>query len=182
MSDSLRDQLLKAGLATPEQARRTSKKSGKKSGNKASKKARAQKTLTPEQQAAKEAARKKAARDKALEAKRKQREELLDMDNTVRQLVERHGLKRPYEGETYNFMLDGRIHSLQVTGEQRRDLAAGRLSIVSRAGIHHVVPHPIGDRIAEKVPEWVWRAEPESDEPDPDDPYADYKVPDDLIW
>ena len=182
MSDSLRDQLLKAGLATPEQARRTTKKPGKKTGNKSSKKVRAQQTLTPEQQAAKEAARKKAERDKALEAKRKKREQLLDMDNTVRQLVERHGLKRPDDGETYNFMLDGRIHSLQVTAEQRGDLAAGRLSIVSRAGIHHIVPHPIGDRIAEQVPEWVWRVKPDSDDADPDDPYADYKVPDDLIW
>lgn len=182
MSDSLRDQLLKAGLATPEQARRATKKPGKKSGHKQSKKARGQKTLTEAEQAAQAAARKKAQQDREIEAKRKRREQLLDMDNTVRQLVERHGLQRPDDGETYNFMLDGRIHSLQVTAEQRGDLAAGRLSIVSRAGVHHVVPHPIGDRIAEKVPEWVWRAEPESDEPDPDDPYADYKVPDDLIW
>lgn len=180
MSDSLRDQLLKAGLATKGQA------------NRAKQKTRKQKQAAKERPADTEAARlakqtsaevrAKAAKDRALNKQRAQREKLLDMDNTVRQLVERHGVKPDANGDAYNFTLDGKVRSLPVSTAQRGQIAAGKLAIVSRAGVHHLVPVEIADRIAEQAPEWVWKIEPDDAAPDPDDPYAAYQVPDDLIW
>lgn len=181
MTDSLRDQLLKAGLASKGQARRAKQKTRRqKQDAKEAPEASEAKRLAD---AAREQARKKAAQDRALNKQRDQREKLLDMDNTVRQLVDRHGVKPDTNGDNYNFTLDGRLRSLPVNAEQRRAIASGQLAIVSRAGVHHLVPAEIGDRIAEQAPEWVWKVTPDAaSEPDPDDPYAAYQVPDDLIW
>ena len=37
------------------------------------------------------------------------------------------------------------------------------------------------EKIEQRMPDLVIRIQPE-EEPDEDDPYADYKIPDDLMW
>jgi uncharacterized protein YaiL (DUF2058 family) len=60
---------------------------------------------------------------------------------------------------------------------------AGRLAIVSHGGGFELVPRVIADKIAERAPEIVVRvakAAPQAVEED--DPYADFKIPDDFTW
>jgi uncharacterized protein YaiL (DUF2058 family) len=60
---------------------------------------------------------------------------------------------------------------------------AGRLSIVSIGGGFELVPRVIADKIAERAPDIVVRvakAAPQAVEED--DPYADFKIPDDFTW
>jgi uncharacterized protein YaiL (DUF2058 family) len=61
-------------------------------------------------------------------------------------------------------------------------LAAGRLAIVCLGGNTELVPKLIADKIAERDASLVVRVQKASTELDADDPYAAYKVPDDLMW
>ena len=64
----------------------------------------------------------------------------------------------------------------------RADLIAGRLVIVCQGESVELVPRVIADKIAERDPSLVVRVNKSSSEIDADDPYADYKIPDDLMW
>jgi uncharacterized protein YaiL (DUF2058 family) len=60
---------------------------------------------------------------------------------------------------------------------------AGRLAIVAHGGGFELVPRVIAEKIAERAPEIVVRvtkAAPQAVEED--DPYADFKIPDDFTW
>ena len=45
-----------------------------------------------------------------------------------------------------------------------------------------LVPKVVADKIAERNPDIVVRVKKADTVPAEDDPYADYKIPDDLMW
>ena len=61
-------------------------------------------------------------------------------------------------------------------------LVAGRLVIVCQGGVAELVPRVIAEKIAERDASLVIRVNKVSAEIDADDPYADFKIPDDLMW
>jgi uncharacterized protein YaiL (DUF2058 family) len=64
----------------------------------------------------------------------------------------------------------------------RDHLVAGRLAIVAHGGGFELVPRVVADKIAERAPDSVVRVTKASTEVEADDPYADYKIPDDFNW
>ena len=60
-------------------------------------------------------------------------------------------------------------------------LSAGKLVIVNDNGVFELVPPAIAEKIRARNPSLVIDL-PSDEEPSADDPYADYQVPDDLIW
>ena len=58
----------------------------------------------------------------------------------------------------------------------------GLLAIVCHGGTTELVPKVIADKIAERDPSLVVQVKKASTAIDADDPYADFKVPDDLMW
>ena len=51
------------------------------------------------------------------------------------------------------------------------------------SGHFEVIPLEVAEKVAERAPHWpVIIAKVEAAQPDEDDPYADFKVPDDLMW
>jgi uncharacterized protein YaiL (DUF2058 family) len=61
-------------------------------------------------------------------------------------------------------------------------LVAGRLVIVCLGDTTELVPKVIADKIAERDASLVVRVNKTSDEIDAEDPYAAFKIPDDLMW
>jgi uncharacterized protein YaiL (DUF2058 family) len=83
----------------------------------------------------------------------------------------------------YNFTIGTKIERIHVSEQVRAHLVAGRLVIVSHGDSFELVPRVIADKIAERAPEIVVRvtkAAPQAVEED--DPYADFKIPDDFTW
>jgi hypothetical protein len=83
----------------------------------------------------------------------------------------------------YNFTIGTKIERIHVSEKVRDHLVAGRLAIVSHGGGFELVPRVIADKIAERAPDIVVRvarAAPQAVEED--DPYADFKIPDDFTW
>ena len=71
----------------------------------------------------------------------------------------------------------------QELPQQINQLSKGIITIVKQGDQYIIVPALVADRVAERDPtRIIFRAEKEISIDDEDDPYADYKIPDDLMW
>ena len=181
MAGSLQDQLLKAGLANKKQA-----KQAKDHKRKQAKQKRAGQIKVDEErqrQEAIEAARlEKLERDRELNRQRQAEQARKAALAEVRQLIETHRLPLPRDAELrYNFVHGKTIHHLYLEQKQIDQLARGQLRIAAFEDQYHLIPADIVERIEARLPDVVLPL-PKEDKPDPDDPYADYQIPDDLMW
>ena len=184
MANSLREQMLKAGLVDEKQAKkagqevRKSRKSKRKSG-KAPAPDETKLRLEAERQA-------KADRDRELNRAREEERRERETQAQVRQIVERHRIERDEGDVTFSFQDGATVRSLKLSQTQRDALVAGSLAVVTGADAFELIPGPIAERIATRAPDAIacWhKPERSADEPiDEDDPYAGYEVPDDLMW
>ena len=70
-----------------------------------------------------------------------------------------------------------------MTDEQFDKLSRGKLGIVRLSGKFELIPVEVAQKVMERAPHWpVVIAKVEADQPTEDDPYAAFKVPDDLMW
>jgi hypothetical protein len=185
MSLSLRDQLLKAGLVTEQQVQRAEREQrrGVQAGGRPG---REPPPPSPRELAARRAAVEKAARDAELDRARQQkaREKAERRANyaQVRQLVEAHQVPRVDTEDFYNFLDGQKISRIAVTPELRARLVGGELAIVRNEGRYAFVPAAIAEQVRAKVERAVIHLNTPPAAPDPDDPYKDHVVPDDLVW
>ena len=108
----------------------------------------------------------------------------------IRELLDRHAVNDRNAEIAFNFTREGVVRRVYVTDEQRRKLAAGELALVGFRRRHHVVPAGVADEIQALRPiVFVHRAAgggggaPAGDAVSAeDDPYRDFPVPDDLHW
>ncbi len=178
MASSLQEQLLKAGLVTEDQARNTrqSRRKDRKAGK------------SRDDAGARAAAKRRqeqAERDRALNAKREAEREEKALRARIRDMVLEASLNADGADVPYNVLHGAKVRRIYVTAEQRDALVAGTLAVATARGRHHVIPVETAERIAALMPEYfVHRAGPDdtADTPPEDDPYAAYKVPDDLTW
>lgn len=174
---SLKDQLLKAGLVKKAEVKRAPKKKAptqaKKNRNKASDATlRAQRAMLD-----------KAKKDKALNERRRIEAEKKALHAQVKQLVDSAKLDRR-DGETpYNFTFKKKVKTIYVTSEQHTQLSKDQLAIVAMTKeIFELVPKKAGEKIAQRDSSYIVKIEHAQVAPSEDDPYADYQIPDDLVW
>lgn len=184
MRNALQDQLLKAGLANDKQAKKASAEKRRetqlKQGNKAA--AAAEELARQQLQRAQE---EKAERDRRLNLQRNEAAAQKAVAAQIKQLVEAH--RRPTgDGDTpYNFTDEGKVKSLRVSDEVRGQIVRGALAVVKQGDRYELVPAEIAEKIRARDPSAVVvdNAVAQSSAAGPDeDPYAQYQVPDDLIW
>jgi hypothetical protein len=90
-------------------------------------------------------------------------------------------LNAPKAEDAYNFVHGDSVKRLYVTDKQRQQLGAGKLSIVYLNERYYLVATEEAKKIKEmSVDTFVYQCE--QSKPDEDDPYAEYQVPDDLMW
>ena len=194
MSLSLRDQLLQAGLLTQKQVeqadrqQRDEKRQHHKQRPTAPKSAPRQDPAAlrraEQEKAAAAAAAAKAARDAEINRQQKEKAERKARLAQVKQLVEQNRLP-PIESDDYFNFIDGtRIRRLPVDAATRARLIAGQLAVVRCEGRYSLVPAEVGQRIRERDERSFMTVGTQSTPPpaDPDDPYKDFVVPDDLVW
>lgn len=221
MAQSLRDQLVAAGLASASQAKKADKQKkaealarkqraagGKKAGNKGGTKNRRKNSTatgkpgskpstanqqeaqqeedTPSARRAKLIRANKARRDKELARERNERAQAKAIRAEIKQLVTQHDQRQKANAETdvaYNFLHKKKIKRLYVPAEQKEALSKGKLMIVNNDGLYHLVAPEIAAKIAKRDPKWIITAHDEkSAEPEMDDYYKKFEVPDDLDW
>ena len=179
MSQSLREQLLKAGLATEKQARQAARESARKQYRAGRDESTAAPVSTPTRQAQAE----KAARDKALDRERQAKAAAKGRAAELRQYVEQHRVPPVDAEETFSFVDGTRVRRVPVTPAMRAQLIAGTLLIVRCDGRYSLLPSGsaawIRDREPSAIVERPVETAPVSGE---DDPYKAFVVPDDLTW
>jgi len=178
---SLQDQLLKSGLVTTAQVK--SAKSDKRKQTQQQRKNNA--TVVDE---AKELVQKtqaeKTERDRELNQLRKMKEEQKHQIAQVKQLIELNKLPKDDDGIAYHFNFNNKVKTLYVSEAMREQIIHGRLAIVKLGDSYEVVSSEVAKKISLRDPACII-VHNEHSVPATDnivDPYADYQVPDDLMW
>ncbi len=180
MAGSLQDQLLKAGLADKKKAKQI-----KKDKTKQTKQQRKSKETVVDEnkQQVKQARLEKQERDRQLNEERKAEADKKAIAAQVKQLIEVNRLSREGAEIDYNFTDNKKIKKMLVDSTMLEQLSRGRLAIVSLSDKYEVVPAGVAEKIKQRLPERVIVAnEVATNDVDEDDPYADYQIPDDLMW
>lgn len=183
MAGSLQDQLLNIGLVDKKKAKQAQqdKKKSTKQANKARKSGKQEAAQNPQQQL-EQARLEKQARDKALNQQREAERALKAREAEARQMIEQHRISIPQDADVpYNFVEQRKIKKIYVTAAQQAQLSRAQLAIALLDEKHYLVPDDTAQKIAERMPEWVVRIQ-KAEKPAEDDPYADYQIPDDLMW
>lgn len=182
MAGSLKDQLLKAGLASKKQAkdaelakRREQKQN--RSGSDPAERERA---------AAIEAARReKIAKDRELNEQRQAEKARRALRAEIRQLADQHRVApSPNADVRYHFVRDGRVRSIWIDADLQRQLGAGTLRLVAVEQAFVLVPADIAERIAQRDPAALVPNEDRSGARNTEDDalYEQFPIPDDLHW
>ena len=168
---TLQEQMLKAGLVNEKKLKKA-KKGAKKSrvqAREAKEAVEANKTAQQE-------------RDKELNQQRKDLQLSKEMKAQVKQLIEMN--KLDLRGDIkYNFTDGTLVKSLYVESLVREQIIKGILAIARYGESYAVIPAGVADKIALRDQDTIIENNT-SDEATlaEDDPYADFVVPDDLMW
>ncbi len=180
MSKSLKEQLLAAGLVQQKQVHQADKQKHKQARQQPKAKAAAP---TPAQREAQQAQADKTARDRELNRQRQADRERRAVIVQLEQIIDSQRVSTK-DGETpFRFVVKGKIKKIYVTAEQHLALVKGSLGVVRFREAFAVVTRETAERIAARDARTMLVLR-DGTEPDilEDPDYADYKVPDDLMW
>jgi len=175
MANSFGDQLLKAGLVNRNQLHKAKKSRHKQKKEKVG-------TVNETAEAARQAAAEKAARDRELNRQQTEALERKAIQAQIRQLIELNRLPRDEGTVGYNFQDGTAVKKLFVSDEMHDRLARGLLAIVRLDDGYEVIPSVVAEKIRLRDAACLVGDATPRREAGEDDPYADYKVPDDLMW
>jgi uncharacterized protein len=179
VGNSLQEQLLKAGLVTEQRLKDV--RSGKHKAVKQSGK-REDPAAAAARLAAEKARAEKAARDRDLNRQRQEEAERRARENETRQLIHTHRVIREGGDVAYNFTDGSTLKRLHVTKDQHIRLVDGRLAIVRQDTFYEVIPAEIAERVRARDASLILVHNQPAAAPTADDPYAEFQVPDDLMW
>lgn len=179
MGNSLQDQLLNAGAISKQKAQKASSHKRKKQRQKNNKSASA---VDNELVASRRAQAEKVERDRVLNRQRQAVSEQKAIAAQIKQLIELNCLSRDDGDQPYNFVDGTNIHKIYVTKDVLVQLARGLLSIVRSEGGYEIIPAMVAAKINERDDSIVISGSQADTIDGGDDPYADYQVPDDLMW
>lgn len=175
---TLQEQMLKAGLVT-------SKKMAK--VQRTAKKSRVQ--AREAREAVEENKKAQLERDKQLSEQQKQAALAKEYKAQVKQLIEMNRITIAKGHIAFNFTDNNLIKNIDVDKTTQAQLISDRLAIARLAVDNNgkyeyaIIPASVADKIAQRDAESIVLNSALSQEAeDEDDPYADFKVPDDLMW
>lgn len=179
MSKSLQDQLLGAGLVDKKKAKQVKK--DKRKSDKVQRKSKEQAVDEVKLQAEK-ARQEKIERDRQLNQERQAAAEEKAIQAQIIQLIEHHRITK--QGETaYNFTDGKTIKKIYIDDTLTGQLSRGQIALVRNGDDYELVPKVVAEKIAQRNDSFIVVANEKQDNADDeDDPYADYPIPDDLMW
>jgi len=185
MVKSLQEQLLKAGLVNANQV-----KQAKSAKRKQSKQQRKNKTegIDASKLRAQKAAIEKATRDRELNLRRQKLAGQKAIGAAIRQLIDTHQLpinanNDEDEDDAFNFTDQGKVKRIFISRTQRKQIASGKLAIVKSGQQYALVPAGIGKKIQQRSTEaLILLNDPQENGAVEDESYAQYQIPDDLMW
>lgn len=191
MAKSLQEQLLGAGLVDKKAAKSIAKDKKKQKNQQR----RSKDVHVDEAKVLAEKARSdKLAKDKALNEQRNAQAQQKAITAQIIQLIKTHKQDKGKDQTEYNFTDGSTIKKIRVSETVAAHIARGRLCIARLAeDEYELVPKPIADKIRERdaqaAESWIisYHAEKAEDvseatQSEDDAYYAQFEIPDDLMW
>lgn len=180
MAKSLADQLLNAGLVDKKKAQQAEQQKRKQARQERKGQGEGEDT---QQRLAQQRA-EKAERDRELNRQRQQAEQAKALRAQAWQMMQQSAVSA--SGEVRFSFTDARVNKIKqiyVDDTAQAQLAKGRLAICADDDKYYLVPRNVADKVAERFADAViFVADQAASEPDEDDPYKDFPIPDDLMW
>jgi hypothetical protein len=178
----LQEQLIKAGLAKKSKAAEVAREQNKTRHGKGPA-APSEIQLEAERVRAE-----KVEHDRALAAEGKAKARITELRAQARQIIGDRKVPRSGESE-YRFSADGAIRTLLVNEDLRRKLASGALVIARIDKSYELLPRAAAEKVRERDASLIVLdhgqaadSEPAATSSEDDAYYAQFKVPDDLVW
>ena len=181
MAGSLQDQLKKSGLV--------SKKKSQKLDAEKRKKIKAQNKGQKINNEISEKVKQAELQKKQADQKRNQQQQQQVKQNEekarIKQIVDQAKIK-DYEGDTaFNFQFNNKVKTLYLNKDNYDGLVAGSIGLCQIDNVIFILPNSTVSKINEINPDYVVLHQDKlntTTEKVDDDPYADYEIPDDLMW
>ena len=169
---SLQEQMLKAGLVNQKKLKKAAK-----TAKKSRLQAREAKAAVEEKRAA------QVAQDKELNRQKNEEAMKVAIAAQIKQLIEMNRIDRTRGDISYKFTDGTLIKHIHVDKTTQNELVKGHLAIVRFGENYEVIPAVVADKISLRDEDAVVLNNTlEEKDMDEDDPYADFVVPDDLMW
>jgi len=181
---SLQEQLLKAGLTTKQKARQANsdkRKTGKQKRSGVKVETSLQEQVKQELELAKK---EKLARDIALNNEKKQALLAKEQQLRILQILQHHQITNVNGEAEYNYTFNNRIKKLLLDAVTHKALVNGRLALCGIDDTTYLVTSETAEKVAsldEKVI-LVQNTKVLDEAIAEDDPYAEFQIPDDLMW
>ena len=179
---SLQEQLLKAGLVKEKQLKKSNSEKRKQTRQQLHSKAG---VIDEGKEAAKKALAEKAQRDRDLAKQQNDAAQANAIRAQIRQIISMNRLAKNSGDVAYNFVDNKKVKTLYVDLPTVNHLSHGRLAIAKLDEQYEIVPQAAALKIQSRDPSFIIVCnEQQQNESgnEEDDPYADFKVPDDLMW
>lgn len=179
---SLQDQLLKAGLVDKKKVNKL--KAEKLQKQQKIKKGKLSAEDSQVKQQALEAQRQeKIEKDRQLNRVLQEEQQQKAIQAQIRQMIEVNRILKEEGDVAYNFK-DGKVvKKLYMSETMQHQLSIGRLAIAKLDDVYEILPEPVADKIKQRDESYILVCNTrQAIEDDEDDPYADFKIPDDLMW
>jgi uncharacterized protein YaiL (DUF2058 family) len=174
---SLQDQLLKAGLTSKAKANKVKSEKRKQIQQQQKNKIS---TVNEAKKQANAVIAQQVQKDKQLNDLRNQQAEQKQIANQIIQLINMNKIEQDEEGVAFNFTDDNKVKVLYISAGLKGDLVAGKAVITKLGNGYEIVSAKVADKIAQRDSAYI--IELADTNLDIDDDYADYKIPDDLMW
>ncbi|MBZ9612009.1 DUF2058 domain-containing protein [Rheinheimera maricola] len=177
MSNALKEQLLKAGLADAKKLKALKKEKHQQKVQAGKK----QPVVNEATVLAEERRQQQIERDRQLNQQKQAVLQQKAIAAQVRQLISNNTIK--IQGElAYNFTDGKLVKRLYVNNKLHDELSRGMLAIAKQDEHYFLVPAAVAEKIQQRQADSIVVLNVKQQQQDEDDPYADFKIPDDLMW
>lgn len=179
MGNAFQDQFLKAGLVTKQQVKKAVKEGTQNKKQRSKKEPVVDETKLKAQQALKE----KAQLDRELNKRKEDEARNKAISAEINQLITDNAIARNDACDiAYNFEHNKKVQRIYVNEDMRQKIIHGNLGIARIEGRYELVPKTVAEKIQQRNDKRVILFTYEEEVIDENDPYAEFKIPDDLMW
>ena len=176
---SLQEQLLNAGVVDAKKAKTLQKEKRKKAKQQPKGKA----VLDDDKAQARQTLLDKAQRDRAQNKRLQAELDKKSIHAQVIQLVSLNTIDRSRGETAYHFTDDKKVKKLYIDNTLQSQLSNGQLGIAKLNEEYVLIPRKIAEKILQRESSIIILLnDTEKTLIDTEDPYADYQIPDDLMW
>jgi uncharacterized protein len=179
MGSTLQDQFLKMGLVDKKQVNTVKKARHEQRTGQGGKGSPDESKIQVKQALAEK-------KDRSRRLNQTKNEELKEQETAamIRQLIDTNRLPMGGGENPYNFTDNNKIKRLFLSKEMAERLSRGDLAIVRQAGEYQIIPAGVAEKVQKfnKNLVVVFHAPIKNVSPGHEDPYAEFQVPDDLMW